>query len=419
MWIKRLNMKLKICKTLKKHLVALLFLCGAFNTIFLQAQQQKLFSGEYSFRKENNVPKFETAKAWNFLENAKREYDAGNLSEAVVLANKANDENKNFYLGIQTAIKKATNRKSILSLGDKITDVYNKLYEFGEYEVCKMLDEIFLTRSIKSFSNSMKNLYEYLEIRAETMPETAYLVGRVFEAQGEYAQAKNYYNKAWAQKDYLQTREYKLNILYSLSDVYTMLGKTKEAEKFLLAILASDKLYGSKNKYSSQLSAMLKNIKGEKNTKKFFLLYRHEGLQVLKATQMLTSLYLAEGNYEKALEVSACAVCIVTTELERYVKMKNFLFEYKNLSDLILKCENDIAITTWAEERKFWETYLQFADILYSLKFLAQAEDVYSAIGYSVPNYYLAQQAFYSIQKIRSLNTQEQNAQDVAKENEK
>lgn len=404
-------MNLKIYKNLKK-LITLLFLFGVLKPIFIQAQQQKLFSNEYSFRKKNNVSKFETAKAWNFLKRAEREYDAGNLSEAVVLANKANDENKNFYLSMHSAIKKATNRKSILRLGDKITDVYNKLYDFEEYEVCKMLDEIFLTRSIKSFSNSMKNLYEYLEIRATAMPETAYLVGRVFEAQGEYIQAKNYYNKAWAQKDYLQTREDKINILYSLSDVYIMLDEPKEAEKFLLAILASDELYANKNKYSSQLNSMLKSLKGDKSTQKFFLLYRHDGSQALKATQMLTSLYATEGNYEKALETSACAVCIVTTELERYVKMKNFLFEYKNLSDLILKCENDIAITTWAKERKFWETYLQFADILYRLKFLSQAESVYSTLGSSVPDYYLAQQAFYSLQKIRSIKIQEQTKEN-------
>ena len=82
--------------------------------------------------------------------------------------------------------------------------------------------------------------------------------------------------------------------------------------------------------------------------------------------------------------------------------MKNFLCEYKPLSNLILQCKHDTALQTWASEKKIWESYLQFADVLYSLNYFSQAEDIYVSVASAVPDYYLAQRAFYEIKKIQA-----------------
>lgn len=366
------------------------------------AQQQKVFSDNSRLNTKRKPVNAEIEKTWNYLQRAKREYDSGNLSEALVLANKATDTNAAYYLSLHDAIAKASNRKSILAMGDKITDVYNKLYELEDFKTCALFDEVFLLQSIKELSDSMENLYIYLKKRAGILPESAYIIGRVFEAQGEFSQAKNYYNKAWAQKDFLETPDEKIHILYSLAAVHEALGERDEFEKFLLSIAVHDALYAQKNTAGSSLRAMLKTLKENKTTQKFFILYRHDGDMVLEALQKLTLLYCAEGAYDKALETSACAVCIVTTELERYIKMKNFLFEYTTLSNLILQCGNDSIIQNWASDKKFWETYLQFADVLYTLQYASQAEDVYASVASSIPDYYLAQRAFYAIQKIQT-----------------
>lgn len=393
-----LKMNLRLYKRL--FTITLLFSLTAFKIFALK---QNLFTLEYS--KQNKLYKnIESAKTWNYIERAKREYDAGNLSETVVLANKANDINAEYYFLIQSKIKNILRQKSIKAESYTITDLYNKLYDIGEIELYNALDKIFLTNSIKSFSNSITNLLDYLEERARTLPESSYLIGLSFQAQGEFKQAKNYYELAWQQKDFLENPDEKLKILYSLADVSELLGNTENAEKFLLAILANDFLYANKSKASSQLQSMLKSLKTNEDTKKFFLLYRHDGSFALKAFQKLTELYYNAGNYKKALEVSACATCIVTTELERYIQSKNFLYGYKSLDDLILQTTNDIAVMDWANERNFWETYMQFASILFELNLIKQAENLYATIASTVPDYYIAQKAFYSIPKIRTLN---------------
>ena len=401
--IKLLTTLLKLNSILcKAKTIAVLLLCGL-NFFAINAQQQKVFVND-SFQPQANLKAAnpEAEKTWTYLQQAKREYDCGNLSEAVVLANKANDTNEAYYISLHDSIKKAVSRKSVAAKGDKITAVYNRLYELQEFKTCKLFDEVFLQKSIKELSDSMGALYEYLQKRAKILPESAYLIGRVFEAQGEFTQAKTYYTKAWSQKDFLETLDEKINILYSLANVHEALNETSEAEKFLLTAAAQSDLYAKKNSYSSQLRAMLKSLKENKTTQKFFILYRHDGDAALQALQRLTSLYCATGDFNKALETSACAVCIVTTELERAVKMKNFLFEYKTLSNLILQCKHDTALQTWASEKKFWESYLKFADVLYSLNYFSQAEDIYVSVASAVPDYYLAQRAFYEIKKIQA-----------------
>ena len=220
-------------------------------------------------------------------------------------------------------------------------------------------------------------------------------------------------------RSFLDNPEEDVDILYSLAETSELLGETKSSEKFLLAILATDELYANKDKASSQLSSMIRSLKSNKNTKKFFLLYRHNGSRSLQAFQKLTKLYLDSADYERALEVSAAAVCIITSELEHYVKMKHFLYDYNGLADLILKSENDIEIMDWANERKFWQSYIQFADILCTVNLLSQAEDLYENLASSVPDYYITQNALYAIQKIRTNRAEAKTIKAKKDENKK
>lgn len=396
-----MNMNLKLYKKICGMflLFSLTVLYG--NISRLYAEKQKLFTNDAP--KKNSTQNEESEKVWNLLERAKREYDAGNLSETVVLANKALDTQQNYYYSIKEKIKKVLRWKSIAAVGDKISDVYNKLYALEQYDTCKLFDCIFAERSMKSLSNSMVQLFAYLDTKAESLPESAYLIGKSFQAQGEFIQAKNYYNRAWEQKEHLHDSDEKLQILYSLAEVSELSGETAHAEKFLLAVLASDPVYGNKNKTTSQLRSMIKNLSTNQDTKKFFLLYRHDGSTVLAAAQRLTEIYYTAGEYEKALEVSAFAVCIITSELEQYAKLKNFLYEYTSLNDLLLQSTGDITVMNWAQERNCWHSYLRFADILYHVHLTAQAEDMYACIASSIPDYAIAQRALYEIQKIHSI----------------
>lgn len=407
-------MKLNLCRlgsiyqSGKKKLCAVLLGAAALLSagkapFFLSAQEQKLFtptSDQTTAAFKTSIPTNET---WNYLEKAKRAFDDENLSEAVALAHQAEDNNRAYYKRIESALKKVVSKKPYTRPDGKITDVYNALYENEQYVICKYFDTIFEQRSIKQLGNSMEALFAFLTKRAEVLPEASYIIGRVFQAQGEPSQAQAHFTAAWEYKDFLQEPSERFAILYSLADVCNLQGDYKSEEKFLLAVLSTDGLYTDKNKNASTMSAMIRTIKTNSATKKFFRLYRHGNGQTLQAYIRLAQLYAAEGRPDAALETSTAAVCIITTLLEQNIKVHNFLYAYNGLDDLMVRVTKYSELADFAQKEKFWDAYLQFADILYDLQLYSQAESVYSCVASAVPDFSTAQRAFYAIQKIQSL----------------
>lgn len=421
--MKYLNMNLRCCRFYsilqKAKIFCLVLSCVLYSLITLACtnkstnadlenfdmpnpeNKQKIFVNTTEHDTAQTIAQHSSEPVWVYLQQAKRAFDTGLVSDAVKLANEAKDINRTQYTELINKLRRFLDYFHYKIENTSITSLYNALYDHDEIELCKNLDAVFKLRSIKQMSNSLEHLFDFLADCAQALPESDYIIGKVFQTQGEYKQAQLYLERAWHDKDFLENQNEKIIVLSALAEIAESLQDPDTEEMYLLAILSEDSLFGEKNKASSKFSAMLKSILNQKNLEKFFLLYRHQEINQLAAYNKLTEHYIKNEKYEKALETAACAVCIITTHIEEYVKRAHFLFEYTSIDDLLSQASKDADLCEWAQKQGFWEAYIRFADILYELELYSQAEDVYASVASAVPDFYIARRAFYAIQKIR------------------
>lgn len=341
----------------------------------------------------------EKDKPWHLLELGKLEIEKGEFGKALFYTNLARDVHKKQITQKYNYMFNALKPKQVKKAGDNIFEVYAVLEKREEHDACKILDEIFLTHPPIFFDKSISNLMTWLE-KKDNFPESDFLTGQIYFAEGEYEQAIHYYKKAWDYRLFLEVPDERFSIIYALADTSKLLHKYDEQEKYLLLVLTEDPVYGTTNLESATLQAMVKTLTNEKTVEKFFLLYRHNNPIALKAYIDLTEIYMQANNYNRALTVSALGANIVITNLDTAISKTNYNYQYTNFSTLLHQLNRKQEILNWAEQQKFWKAIMNLADALVANKQIEQAKDLYYKITKSVPSIKYAQEAAYKKAKL-------------------
>ncbi len=333
-------------------------------------------------------------KPWHLLETCKLKMEQGEFGEALNYVNYARQVHEKEMSEKYDYLFHAIQAKQVKREGDNIYSVYSILKERENYDACKILDDIFLTHPPIFFDKSMEKLMSWLKKRI-VFPETDFLTGKIFFAEGEYAQAMHYYKKAWDNREFLEIPDERFRIIYAMADTALLLRHYDEQEKYLLLVLTEDPIYGTTSLESPTLQAMINTIEKEKNVEKFFLLYRHNKQIALKAYIDLTKIYMDMGNYQRALTTSSLAAIIIISSLDTEVSKTDYNYSYNNLSQLLNKLHRKNEICKWAEENNFWQGLINFADCLSASDKRKQAKDLYKKLSQSLPSLKYAQEAAY------------------------
>ncbi len=365
---------------MKKHIISIFLIFTLFSFgIFAEIEGDE--------DKANDRP-------WHLLEMGKLKMEEGEFGDALNYVNYARQvhelEMKKKYDCLFNAIKP----KRVKKEGDSIFAVYSILKERENYDACKVMDEIFLTHPPVFFDKSMEKLMSWLKKRI-LFPETDFLTGKIFFAEGEYKQAMLYYKKAWDNRALLEIPDERFTIIYAMADTAKLLRQYDEEEKYLLLVLTEDPIYGTTNLESPTLQAMINTIDKEKSVEKFFLLYRHKKQIALKAYLDLTKIYMNAGKYQRALTTSALSAIIIISNLDKEISKTDYEYSYKNLSQLLNQLHRKSIICNWAEENGFWKGLIDFADCLKICGKKKQALDLYSKLSQSLPSIKYAQEAAY------------------------
>ena len=336
----------------------------------------------------------EKERPWHLLEQAKIQMEKGEFGLALHLTNKARDIHKEQMEAKYSYMFNALKPKRVKLAGDNISEVYAILNKREDHDACKILDEIFLTHPPVFFDKSISKLMSWLEKR-KAFPETDYLTGRIYFAEGDYGQAMHYYKEAWNFHNFLEIPDERFNIIYALADTSKLLRKYDEQEKYLLLVLTEDPIYGTTNLESDALQAMIKTISSEKTTEKFFLLYRNRNPIALKAYMDLTDIYMEAGKNRRALATAVLASIITITNLDDFISKDNYTYEYTNLSDLLHRLNRKQEVILWAEKQNFWRAFMNLADCLSNNGNTEQASYLYSKLAESIPSIKYAQEAIY------------------------
>lgn len=338
-------------------------------------------------------------KAWHLMEMAKISIEKEEFGNALVYVERAVEVHTTTYKRYYTYLENALKPYQVRRAGDDIDEVYKALKQRDDYDALKIMDEIFLLRPRVTFDFSMQRFMEYLKERV-TFPEADYITGQIYFIQGEYKQAMDYYEKAYKNVKLLEIPDERFNIIYSIADTAGLLGMHDMQEKYLLRVLTEDPTFGSTVLESKKLKAMLGTIVKEKTTDKFFRLYRVNKEIALKAYRDLSHIYLEAGNSKRSLTTAALAANIAITTLSDMLAKADFSYTYSDFKDVLIRTGKNPIIKEWAEEKKLWDVFLNFADSLQASGYDAQAIDMYHKIAESIPSIDYSHRAMYKASSV-------------------
>ena len=338
-------------------------------------------------------------KAWHLIETAKIAIERKEFGNALLYVEHALEVHTKEYEQNYEYLKNALKPRQVQRARDDIEQVYKALKERDDYDACKIMDNVFLLRPPVFFDFSISRFMSYLKEKV-AFPEADYITGNIYSIQGEYNQAMFYYERAYSKVHLLEIPDERFSIIYSIADVAGLLGKHDMQEKYLLLVLTEDPTFGSTVLESSKLKAMLNSIVKEKTTDKFFRLYRVNKEIALKAYRDLSKIYLEAGNKKRSLTTSALAASIALTSLSSMLEKVDFSYVYSDFKDVLTRTGKNIGIKQWAEDKKLWDVFINFADAMEANGYSVQAIDMYHKIAESIPSIDYSQRAMYKASSI-------------------
>jgi len=340
-----------------------------------------------------------TDKAWHLMETAKIAIERKEFGNALLYVERAVEVHTKEYKQNYEYLKNALKPRQVKRAGDDIEEVYKALKERDDYDACKIMDTVFSLRPPVFFDFSVSRFMSYLDEKV-AFPEADYITGNIYSIQGEYKQAMFYFERAYSKIHLLEIPDERFSIIYSIADVAGLLGKHDMQEKYLLLVLTEDPTFGSTVLESSKLKAMLNTIVKEKTTDKFFRLYRVNKEIALKAYRDLSKIYLEAGNTKRSLTTSALAASIALTSLSDMLEKADFSYVYSDFKDVLTRTGKNATIRQWAEDKKLWDVFINFADAMEANGYSAQAIDMYHKIAESIPSIDYAQRAMYKASSV-------------------
>ena len=330
-------------------------------------------------------------ETWLILEQGNVAFDKGELGDALANAQKAQNMHKEEIVSSVSILEKALSPAEIKKEGDDIQSVRTMLEKREDTAAVEIVDSILQKYPSSFFGDSVQKMLEWLR-KNEAYPECDILTARVYEAEGEYDLAAEYYDTAWKNRDLFDIPDDSITLAYRIADLAERIGKYGIAEDYLKKILETDPVFGKDALGSPTLQAMLRTLKTEKTIDKFFSLYRHDNFTGFKAMYTLAAFYYSKsGRAERAIDVAALAACTAMTWLIEGLQKYDPAYVYSDLPDLLTRTGNYQELVDWAERNNLYQTLFLLAEILSDRGYRDQSVHLWTVMAMNSPDPDIAQ----------------------------
>lgn len=249
---------------------------------------------------------------------------------------------------------------AVRSKGDYIPDILEVLKNRNAGDAVAIINSLVEKKSLDFFSGSIKKLVSYAEL-LKVYPEADFICGKVYQFEGEYDVAMQFFDSAIKSADFLDIYTEKYEILYQMADIAFQTGNKTDYEKFLLLILADDEKYYKNTVFCNAVLRTIGLNDDKDPLNKFFMLYRAENKFYLKAYQLIAKFYSENNMIEQALIADSLAVLSSFTNIYSAIKVRDPEYNFTTLQDFFVKLAfwNDIEL--WITNHNVWESYVDFA----------------------------------------------------------
>ena len=312
-------------------------------------------------------------------------FENQNYGESLKLIEKAEASRKNKTEWEVFTLQNSFKPADVKMRGDSITEVIPILQERQDFDALEILDRYEKYFGYEKFDNSCKKLISFIKERKK-FPEAEYLKGKIYQLEGEYKFAEEFFFQAYKDSSILDIPSEKYDILYSLADISFVQKNFKKYEEYLLLILSQDEAYKDLN----LKRAMNNTISSTRPdcVEKFFLMYRSDNYRLLKAYFELSAYYLSKNEKQRALDCVALGCLTGFTKIYNTVQKRNPDFEYKGLTELLNEASTYPDIVEWGKDNEVWKGFNDFAQETFRNQCPIFSINLYNAIKLGSPEDY-------------------------------
>lgn len=333
--------------------------------------------------------------SWRMLQKAQTAFDQKDFGLAFKLADAAKINRKREVDWSISTLEQAMKPVAVQKVGDNIDAVLTILQERDSHDAVTIIESNLSNLSKEYFDHSISNLKNHIRKYSE-YPEADFLIGKIYELEGEYSLSKMFLLKAWENADLLSIPDEKYDFLYEMASLAELTGDKEEYEKSLLLIIAEDPNYLQNTSETGFSKSIVKAIKTGTDLDKFFLLYRNTSYFSMKAFFSLADFYTNEQSQslvtlnDKILTMSSMGVVTAISRIEDVIKTRKLEYTYTSfetlLSDVLLYED----IVTWGKKYDVWKGFYVFALAVFESGQTKFAENLLAILSKYSPDEYWA-----------------------------
>lgn len=344
-----------------------------------------VFSSSFLFAKV--APKRPESQnfSWRILENAQVAYDAAQYGEAMNLANRAKVNRKAEIDWEVYVLESAISPLAVRRAGEEFKEVLKVLKERDENDAISLINKYVRLYGVDFYDDSISNLVAWVKEKA-VYPEADFLIGKIYQLEGEYNTAYSFFEKARVERKYLDIPNTHYDILYAMVNLAREANKADDYEQALLLILDSDEKFKDKV-FQNAFMKIFDSDKPE-NADRFFMLFRAKTNNSITALYELGDVYYKNGNLKDSLVCSALGTIESFTHIYETICERDTSYTFTTYSDFLEKCGKYDDIMEWCEKNHVWELMFQMSNRLseYGKKKLSRS--FFEKISKSVPDAY-------------------------------
>lgn len=328
--------------------------------------------------------------AYRVFEEAVVAFDAGLYGNALQLANKAKDLRHAEAEYETYVLENALSPRAVKRVGTDFRDVLAVLGERDEYEAIAIINRYLRRFGQDYFSHSVDRMVSWIKEKA-VYPEADFLIGRIYQLEGEFDIALDFYERARKESAYLDIPEELFDILYAMADLAKQQKKGEVYEQTLLLILDNDPNF----KDEVLLTALVRSIdyNTEKHVERFFMLFRCEPHHSLRALYELGNIYERNGEAEQALRCAALGTIEAFTHILGSLDERDADFSYTDYGAFLRQTARYADVVEWGSRMHVWDLMFQFADRVAARGDAVFARTLYAIMAESMPDAYWREEA--------------------------
>ncbi|MBQ0051338.1 MAG: hypothetical protein KBT11_04660 [Treponema sp.] len=323
--------------------------------------------------------------SWRILQEASFLFENNDFNKAMNMANKAKENRKAESKWECYILDNSLSPFAVRRVGSNFDDVLPVLEERQQDEAVNIINKYIKLYSKKRFHESVYEMRSWVEAKS-VYPEADYLIGKIYQVEGEYELAYSFYEKARQNASFLDVPDQLFDILYSMSELALQNKKYEEYEQVLLLIMDKDPNF-TDNVTKAAIFKIIDSNKSE-NVDKFFSIFRAESPLTMKALYSLSKIYEERNEIKNSLFCSALATIEGFTRIYNSISERDASYSYTTFAEFLHEIGKHQDILDWCEENRLWDSMLSFAEKCSYRGNVIFANAMLNAMAVNLPNPY-------------------------------